>query len=231
MSAASSSPIVPLPGDHRRIVIRMNEGETALRGDLKHPVVRLVQGVAVQDHLGPVGARVLHFHERRMAGHDDHGGHAQPLRVIGHRLAVIAGRHRADAAPALFGVELQQTVEGAALLERGGELQVLELDPQLGAGQARQRLAAQARRAADSRGDARLGGLDVGEGDAHAAILRERAADRKNDRRARPGGSAKTQPAAASAVRAAFLRSLISSRRLRRRIDLGVTSTSSSSAI
>jgi len=42
---------------------------------------------------------------------------------------VIAGRHGDDAALAFVRRELQQRVERATLLERGGVLQVLELDP------------------------------------------------------------------------------------------------------
>jgi hypothetical protein len=47
---------------------------------------------------------------------------------------VVAGAHGDDAAPALGLRQQEQLVQCAALLERGGELQVLELQPQLAAG-------------------------------------------------------------------------------------------------
>ena len=46
----------------------------------------------------------------------------------GHREAVVAGARRHHAAATLGGVELEQEVGGAALLERAGHLEVLELE-------------------------------------------------------------------------------------------------------
>src|SRR3569832_2714889 len=77
---------------------------------------------------------------------------------------MVAGRGRDDAALLLLVGELRQPVPGAALLERGGVVQVLELDPDLGPGQLRQLARAAARRAVDVPLDALGGGFDVGEG-------------------------------------------------------------------
>jgi hypothetical protein len=54
---------------------------------------------------------------------------------------------------ALIGGKRQQLVQRAALLERGGELQVLELEEQPGAGQARQGAALDAGGVLDRAGD------------------------------------------------------------------------------
>jgi hypothetical protein len=65
--------------------------------------------------------------------HDDGHRNAEPLAVIGDRLRMVAGRRRDHAARALLLGQLQQFVERAALLVGGGELEVLELQPDLGA--------------------------------------------------------------------------------------------------
>ena len=82
---------------------------------------------------------VLDLHHRRADGHHDGGGNAEPVRVIGHALRMIAGRHRDHAAPALVGRQRQQSVERAALLEGRGELQVLEFEPEFAAADLAQR--------------------------------------------------------------------------------------------
>jgi hypothetical protein len=61
---------------------------------------------------------------------------------------VIAGAHRDHAAAALGGGERRELVQRAALLERGGELQVLELEEDFRAGEPGARRAAAARMSA-----------------------------------------------------------------------------------
>jgi hypothetical protein len=78
---------------------------------------------------------------------------------------MVAGRHGDHAVLLLLLRELQQRVQRAAFLERGGELQVLELQPDIGLGDARQGLAAQAGRVHHRVADARGGELDVFERD------------------------------------------------------------------
>ena len=63
--------------------------------------------------------------------------------------------------------ELQQLVQRAALLVGGGELQVLELHPDLGAGDLRQRARMAARRALDMTLQPVPGREDVVEGEGH----------------------------------------------------------------
>ena len=65
--------------------------------------------------------------------HHDRRRNAEPLGVIRDRLRMVAGRRGDHAARALLRRQLQQFVERAALLVGGGELQILELQPDFGA--------------------------------------------------------------------------------------------------
>ncbi|KAG0920185.1 hypothetical protein G6F32_015723 [Rhizopus arrhizus] len=93
----------------------------------------VVEGVARQHHFGAEAARVGHLDRRREARHHDHGGHAHALRMVSHALGMVAGRYRDHALGALFIGQGQHAVQRAAFLERSRELQVLELQPDLGA--------------------------------------------------------------------------------------------------
>jgi hypothetical protein len=87
-----------LAGHDVGIIERMDVGQLALGAE---PVGRgrgLVEAVAVDHHLGAVGAGLLDLHERRGLGHHDGHGDAQPGGVIGQALAVVAGRGGDDAA-------------------------------------------------------------------------------------------------------------------------------------
>ncbi len=55
--------------------------------------------------------------------------------MVGDRLGMIAGRHGDHAAPAFVLAESGELDEGAAILERIGDLQVLVFDVDLGAGE------------------------------------------------------------------------------------------------
>ena len=81
--------------------------------------------------------------------HHDRRRDAEAPGVIGHALRVVAGRHRDHAGGRLLRRQLRQPVQRAALLERGGVLQVLELQPELGAGDLRERARRQAGRRDD----------------------------------------------------------------------------------
>ena len=150
-----------LARDDARIVVGMDEDELPGVGQAMRLGGRLGQRVAVQDDARAVPARVLDLGVGREGRHDDGGRDAEPAGVIGHALGVVAGRHGDDAALLLLVGELQQRVQRPALLERGRELQVLELHPDIGLGDARERLAAQAGRVHHRIADARGGVLDV----------------------------------------------------------------------
>src|SRR5262245_7333230 len=90
-----------------------------------------------------------------------------------YALRMVARAHRDDAAAALGGVEREQLVQRASLLERGSELEVLELQPDIDARHARQRAAVVERGACDRSGDARGRGADVLERDfSHSGFYR-----------------------------------------------------------
>jgi hypothetical protein len=79
--------------------------------------LRLGKRFTVQHHLRAVRFGRLDLHERRRHRHHDGSRNAQPPRMIGDRLGVIAGRHGDDAATALGRGERRQLHAGAALLE------------------------------------------------------------------------------------------------------------------
>ena len=118
----------------------MDESQTLGGGQLVSVLARGLQGVAVQHHLGTEAARALNLHAWGEARHDDHGANAQALRVVGQPLGMVARAHRHHALRALGLAQLGQFVARAALLERGGELQVFKLQKNLGPNHLRERL-------------------------------------------------------------------------------------------
>ena len=93
----------------------------------------------------------LHLHERGVGRHHDRGLDAEAGRVAGDGLGVVARRHRDDARSGARPRSAKQLVQRAALLERRGELEVLELHDDAGAEHLRQRVRPGARRCARRR--------------------------------------------------------------------------------
>ena len=87
-----------LAGDDGFVVVGVHEHQPFALGQLQGMGARLVERVAVQHHLGAKAARALDLHARREARHDDHGAHAQALRVVGHALRMVARAHGDHAA-------------------------------------------------------------------------------------------------------------------------------------
>ena len=77
---------------------------------------------------------------------------AEPVGVVGDGLGVVAGRHGHHPSRPLVGVELEQLVQRAPLLERGDELEVLELHDDVAAQQGGQGPRVGAGRAGHRRG-------------------------------------------------------------------------------
>jgi threonine dehydratase len=142
------------------VVVRMDHRERSLRGQSRGLGLRVIEGVARQHDLRPEPAGALDLHGRREARHHDHRRNAEPLRVIGHALRVVARRHGDDAALTLRGRQRRQLVERPALLERRRELQILELQVHVGARDLGQRAGVQARRVLHVSRQARLRGAD-----------------------------------------------------------------------
>ncbi len=93
--------------------------------------------------------------------------------MVRDTLRVVAGRRRDDAAAAGGPGEAREEGAGTAFFERTCELQVLELQPDLGAGELRQRARAGERGAHDRVADRGGGRPDVGgrHGGRHASIF------------------------------------------------------------
>ena len=142
-----------LAGDHREIVVRMHDGQRRARSRARGRVARASSKVSPSQHDFAPKPRVRStLTDGAKRGITIVAGDAHPLGVVRDRLRVVAGRHREHAVRTLVGGQLRHLVERAALLERRGELQVLELQEDLAAGELRQRARRQAWRARDFAG-------------------------------------------------------------------------------
>ena len=112
----------------------MDESEAMLGGQGVGVVAGFAQGLALEYHLGAVVHGMAHLDVRRRRRHDDGRGDPQPVGMVSDALGVVARRHGDDARPLFRLIETEQGVERTPFLERGGELMVLELDEDLGAG-------------------------------------------------------------------------------------------------
>ena len=113
-SSSISSAIVPCPAITADVVIGMDPGEAALaRQRLARCACASAMRLAFEHDLGAVRLRRLDLHERRRHRHDDGGGDAEPRRVVGDRLGVVAGRHGDDAARALLGASSEASLLSA----------------------------------------------------------------------------------------------------------------------
>jgi hypothetical protein len=90
-----------LTGDNVRIVIGMDPDQVLLLSDFLGAQLRLRQRLSAEYNAGAMRLGRLHLHERRRDRHDDGGGNAQAPSMIGHRLGMVAGRHRDHPAAAL----------------------------------------------------------------------------------------------------------------------------------
>jgi hypothetical protein len=115
----------------------MNEHALPFGNNGVDAVLAFGQRFAFQNDLGAKSLGCLDLHERRRDWHHDGGRNAETARVIGDSLGMVAGRHRDDATAALVLAERGEFHERAAVLEGIRHLQVLVLDENLGAGEAR----------------------------------------------------------------------------------------------
>ncbi len=156
-----------LAADDALVVVRVHDREAVLARVLERRGLRLVEGFAGEDHLDAVLARALHLHVRGEARHEDRGADAEPLRVVSDCLRVVAGGDRQHARLALDRAQAQELVERPALLEGPGELEVLELEEDLGARHLGERARGEAGRLLYRAGDRRGGLADALRGDGH----------------------------------------------------------------
>ena len=150
-----------LPGDDLIVIEGMDEGELLLLLQARGLLAGFVIVRAVQDDLRAKAARGGDLYQRRGLRHDDARANAQPRRVKGHALRVIAGARGDHAVRALLRRELQQPVQRAALLEGAGTLQILQLEIDGMAGQLGEIVRYLARRIVEDIADALASGRDT----------------------------------------------------------------------
>ena len=127
-----------LPGDDLVVVIGVDEDVALLLDHRLGGHLAVGQCLARKHDLGAMRPRALDLGRRRRLRHDDDRRDAELARVIGNRLRVVAGRHGDHPARPLGRGQIGHLVEGAAILERTGDLQVLEFDVDLRAGDLRE---------------------------------------------------------------------------------------------
>ena len=99
-----------------------------------------------QYHVGAPGGRAGDLCRRREFRHHNGGGDTQQTGMTGHRLRVVASRHRNHATFPFGRRQHRQPVGCAAFLKSAGHLQVVELQQHLGAGYLRDGVARDQRR-------------------------------------------------------------------------------------
>src|SRR3984885_12622666 len=151
------------PGDQRGLVARVDVAVAVLGGQLLAVLAGLVEVAPVQHHLGAEGLHRLHLHRVGLLRCAHDRAHAEQVRRVGDRLAMVAGRRRDHARAALRRAELAHQVHAAADLERADWLVVLVLDPGPRAGQLVERRIAIQRGRAQVGGDALTGREHVSE--------------------------------------------------------------------
>ena len=117
----------PLAGDHLGVVERVQEGQALLGLEDPRLGQGLVEGVAVEDHLGPAGPARIDLDRRRGARHHDHGPRPELGGRQGYTLRVVARRGADDPAGDLVRAQARHLVVGTAQLEREDRLQILTL--------------------------------------------------------------------------------------------------------
>ena len=116
-----------LPVDDVRVVEAGHVGPVGLLGDGQCLLPRLVIRFSFENDLGPEGPAVAHFDQRRRFGHVDGHRNAQQLAVAGQAQRMVAGRCGDHAPAAPLGGDSHELVTRTALLERPGDLQIVQL--------------------------------------------------------------------------------------------------------
>jgi hypothetical protein len=119
---------------------------------------RLGQGFAHQHNVRTPGRGASDLRRGGEFRHDDRGGDTKQLGMPRDGLRVVARRHGDHAAIPLRGRQHRKPVGGATFLESTGDLKIVELEHDLGAGQARNRVTGQHWCPQHTTGDT-LGGL------------------------------------------------------------------------
>ncbi len=123
-----------LAGGHGEVVEGVDVGQALLLAQPGGQGRRVVKGLAVEEHAGPIVLGVVHLHQGGGGGHDDGGGHSRRPGGVGHPLGVIAGGGRHQS-PGLLLLGQSGALEvGPPDFVRPGDLHILRLDIRLVAG-------------------------------------------------------------------------------------------------
>ena len=128
-----------LPGDDAVVVVGMDQGQAISLHQLVGEGDQVGEFVALLQHPGAEAFGAGDLGEGRAKRHGDSCRNAQPAGVVGDALGVIASGNRDDAEPALQLAERLQPEQRATVFERRSDLQVFQLQPDLGTGQGRER--------------------------------------------------------------------------------------------
>ncbi len=117
-----------LPGDHRRLVERMDERPSGLGDQLVEAVERRRRALGLLVDRRSVAARRRDLQLVGALPHDDQRVDSLLARGPGDGLGVVAGGDRDHAVPLLLVGQLREPVERAAHLERARALEELRLE-------------------------------------------------------------------------------------------------------
>ena len=158
-----------LAGHDVRVIEGRNQDRAAFGGNGCGDFLAALGQAIVQLHLGAVAPGIGDLHGRGVGRHDDQRRHAEQAGRQRHALGVVAAGEGHDPAGALGGVELNQSVVGAAELEGAHPLQGFGLDQNADAQTLIQGVALQQRSLHRMARQALGRGLDVGEADGEGA--------------------------------------------------------------
>ena len=162
------------------VVVGMDKHQRLRRRQFMGVRRRLRQGFADQNDIRAPRRGAGDLRRRRELRHHDRGGYTQQTGVTRDRLGMIARRHGDHAARSLVPGQHRQAIGRATLLEGAGDLQVVQLQQHVRAGNAGYRLAGQHRGAQDAPGNTLGRLLNVLERDHRFRCLRSAEPDFQN---------------------------------------------------
>ena len=105
----------------------------------------LRQGLAHQHDMSPPSRGAGYLGSRREGRHNDGSCNSQQVRVPSHRLGMVASRHGNNTPRPLVLGQHSQPISRTTFLERAGNLEIVQLQHDIRAGQPRNRMAVQHR--------------------------------------------------------------------------------------
>jgi hypothetical protein len=153
-----------LPGQNHRVVERVDENRSGLRGQRQRMRLCRIEIRARDIDLCSKRPGLVYFHHRRAFWHDDGRCYAHRCRMARNALGVVAGRCGHHALAALRLAQGGKAGIGAAFLEGSGRLEVFKLHDDITAQRLGERRRRQAGRAQDAAHALFVKPADEGEG-------------------------------------------------------------------